>query len=124
MESTPSSEQDCRVEDTGRLVWMVLFHSLVLTGGLNRTTGVREAEQHLGILLSRGVPRNRIIVEDQSTNTAENVYLALPKMALAIELEGVRSVIAVVKWFHSRRAITTLKRYMPLELCQVRGAFQ
>ena len=86
---------------------------VVLTGGMNRVTGVNEAEQHLEILLSKGVPRDRIIIEDQSTNTAENVYLALPKMALSIELESIRSVIAVAKWFHSRRAIMTLKRYMP-----------
>lgn len=86
---------------------------VVLTGGFNRTTGANEAEQHLEILLSKGVPRDCVIVENQSTDTAENVFLALPKMALSIDLGSVRSLVAVVKWFHSRRAIMTLKRYMP-----------
>ena len=34
-------------------------------------------------------------------------------MALSLKMERVRSVVAVVKWFHSRRALMTLKHYMP-----------
>lgn len=51
---------------------------IVLTGGNNRYTGVNEAESHLQILLEGGVPRERIMVENESRNTRENVLFALP----------------------------------------------
>jgi uncharacterized SAM-binding protein YcdF (DUF218 family) len=86
---------------------------VALTGGINRVTGVNEAEQHLAILLEQGVPGERIILENRSTNTAENVSLAVQRIAERLELKRVRSLLAVTKWYHSRRALMTLKRYMP-----------
>jgi len=85
----------------------------VLTGGNNRATGVNEANTHLDVLLRERIPRDRIIVENESTNTLENVVFALPKIAARIHLESIKAVVAVAKWYHCRRAIMTLKRYFP-----------
>ncbi len=87
---------------------------VVLTGGTNRLTGVNEARAHLQILTEAGAPRDRILVEDASTNTLENVVLALPKIAATIGLERLKTVIVITKWYHARRAIMTLKRHLPL----------
>ena len=84
---------------------------VVLSGGKSRVDGTDEARTHLEVLLERGVPRAAIVVEERSSNTYENVVLALPEIAACIELNEIRSVVAVAKWYHSRRAVMTLKRH-------------
>jgi uncharacterized SAM-binding protein YcdF (DUF218 family) len=86
---------------------------VVLTGGNNRFTGVNEAEAHLQILLERGVPRERIIVENESRNTRENVLFALPHLMKCLDLDGIGSIMVLTKWHHCRRAMMTLKRHLP-----------
>ena len=86
---------------------------VTLTGGNNRATGANEASAHLEVLVREGIPQDRIIIENESTNTLENVVFALPKIAACIHLESVKAVVAVAKWYHCRRAIMTLKRHLP-----------
>jgi uncharacterized SAM-binding protein YcdF (DUF218 family) len=85
---------------------------VVLTGGRNAVDGRCEALAHLQILLAEGVPRARVIVEQTSTNTKENVTHALHALAEA-DCDAIRSVVAVLKWYHSRRALMTLRRHFP-----------
>lgn len=84
---------------------------IVLTGGKNRYTGENEAQAHRQILLDAGVPKSRLIVEDRSTNTLENVTFALP--LILEQVETLKSVLAICKWHHSRRALMTLKKHLP-----------
>lgn len=84
---------------------------IVATGGMNRDTGHNEAHAHYQLLRESGIPASDIIVEDQSTNTLENVTFALPKIQEAVG--DFRSVIAVCKWMHARRAIMTMKAHFP-----------
>jgi uncharacterized SAM-binding protein YcdF (DUF218 family) len=86
---------------------------IVLTGGENRYTGANEAEAHYALLVEAGIPQDRIIVENRSTNTLENVTFALPLIEQRVALSSLRSVLAVCKWMHSRRALMTLKRHFP-----------
>jgi uncharacterized SAM-binding protein YcdF (DUF218 family) len=86
---------------------------VVLTGGINRLSGSNEANEHLKALIDQGVPRHCIIVEDESTNTLENVAFALPKMAAHLDMERIEAIVVVTKWYHCRRAIMTLKRHLP-----------
>jgi len=86
---------------------------IVLTGGSNRLTGLPEAQAHLEIVRAEGVPRERVIVESASTNTLENVVLALPLLKERGVLNGLRAVVAVCKWYHCRRAVMTLKAHLP-----------
>lgn len=86
---------------------------LVLTGGPNRHTGRVEARAHRALLLAAGIHPDRLIVEDRSTNTLENVTLALPLLAACPDLFAVRAILVIAKWYHCRRAVMTLKRYLP-----------
>ena len=86
---------------------------VILTGGKNRPTEENEANKHLGILLQSGIPRDCIVVEGESTNTQGNVIFALREISKCRDLNGIRSLIAVAKWYHCRRGIMTLKCYMP-----------
>jgi len=84
---------------------------VVLTGGCNRQQdGLNEAEHHRGLLLGAGVPADCIILENQSSNTMENVLFAVP--LIEERQPRLRSVIAVVKRSH-RRALINLARYAP-----------
>jgi uncharacterized SAM-binding protein YcdF (DUF218 family) len=87
--------------------------SIALTGGVNRLTGQTEAHLHRDILLSAGIPPDHIIVEDQSTDTLENVVFAWPKIAAVLDITTIRSMLVIAKWYHARRAIMTLRRYLP-----------
>ncbi len=86
---------------------------VVLTGGNNRLTGLDEANAHLEIVLKSGVARECIIIESESTNTLENVVLALPKIKDRVDLGQVKSIAVVTKWYHCRRAMMTLKHHLP-----------
>ncbi|MFN8376190.1 MAG: YdcF family protein [Anaerolineae bacterium] len=86
---------------------------VVVTGGENRYTGHNEANLYCEILVSAGVPPEKIIVENRSKNTLENVTFALPLIEQHLALDSMRTVLAVCKWMHSRRALMTLKRHFP-----------
>lgn len=84
---------------------------VVLTGGECRDRpGHYEARRHRDLLLGAGVANDAIVVEGCSSSTVENVVMALP---LVLERRSdLRTVIAVVKWFH-RRALLTLAHHAP-----------
>jgi uncharacterized SAM-binding protein YcdF (DUF218 family) len=90
-----------------------IVRHVILTGGDNRHTGVNEAAAHVEILLRGGVARDCIVVEGESTNTLENVILALSRMAGCIDPKSIRSIVVLTKWYHCRRAMMTLKRHWP-----------
>ncbi len=89
-----------------------LVKYVVLTGGSNRTTGIQEAMAHREILLERGMPEERIILETRSVNTFQNVEFALPEIAATMDLGNITAVTAVAKWYHSRRCLMILKRHL------------
>ena len=89
-----------------------LVRYIVLTGSDSRS-GVHEALAHLQVLLEAGVPRESLIVEGSSTNTLENVTLALPLIADRVGLAHVAAIVVVAKWYNCRRAVMTLKGQLP-----------
>jgi len=54
-----------------------------------------------------------MIVESSSTNTLENVTLALPAISARIDLHCIEAIVVVAKWYHCRRATMTLRRHLP-----------
>jgi uncharacterized SAM-binding protein YcdF (DUF218 family) len=90
---------------------------IVATGGVNRHTGLNEARSHESLLLQAGVPHDRLVVEERSTNTFENAVHAVRLLETVPALREMTSIVVVAKWYHSRRAVMTLKRVMP---CSVR----
>jgi uncharacterized SAM-binding protein YcdF (DUF218 family) len=51
---------------------------IIVTGGVNRHTGIVEGREFRDLLMAKGVPDGAIRVEEQSANTWQNVELALP----------------------------------------------
>jgi uncharacterized SAM-binding protein YcdF (DUF218 family) len=97
-----------------------VYHSglaplLVFSGGLGRLTqGVfpnPEAEVFADVAVSLGVPREKILIENQSTNTGENIVLTR-KLLLEKGLHP-QKIIIVQKPYMLRRAYATAKKRWP-----------
>jgi DUF218 domain len=73
---------------------------MIATGGINRHNGIVEGRQFARQLTEAGVPYSVIRIEDQSSNTWQNVELSLPYLREAVSM-GLRLAV-VSKWYHLR----------------------
>jgi hypothetical protein len=83
---------------------------IIVTGGVNRHSGIVEGQEFRRFLAGRGVPDEAIRVEDKSASTWQNVEFALPHLSEA--LESGLALTAISKWYH-RRAVHSLKTLVP-----------
>lgn len=94
---------------------------VLLTGGVNKATGVVESMAHKELLLKMGIAEERILTETRSKNTQENVTFGLEKLWSIFRYKEINRIVAITKWYHARRALMTLKAQLPkhIELCNV-----
>lgn len=88
---------------------------LIFSGGLGAITkhlwSVPEADQFAAIAVKLGVPPDKILVENQSTNTGENVRLT--RQLLAEQGMDPQKFILVQKPYMERRAFATFMKVWP-----------
>ena len=88
---------------------------LIFAGGLGAITRhlwhEPEADQFAAIAVEMGVPRQRILVENRSTNTGENVLFT--KRLLAEQGIDPQTFIVVQKPYMERRSYATFKKVWP-----------
>jgi hypothetical protein len=88
---------------------------LVFSGGLGVITrhlwSEPEADQFAAIAVTMGVPRDRILVENESTNTGENV--AFTRRLLAARGLDPHTFIVVQKPYMERRSYATFEKVWP-----------
>ena len=60
-----------------------------------------------------GIPASAILIEDQATNTSENLAFARRLLEKAGGLDKVTSVLLVAIEYHMRRVLMTAERMMP-----------
>ena len=88
---------------------------LMFSGGLGTITSrfwtEPEADRFAGIAVDMGVPREKIIVENKSTNTGENIMFT--KQLLAARQITPGKLILVQKPYMERRAYATCKKLWP-----------
>ena len=60
-----------------------------------------------------GVPSKDVLIENRSTNILENVLFSKEVIDKELGLQNVHVVTAVVKNYHARRALMTLRKQMP-----------
>lgn len=92
---------------------------IVVTGGLGNRATITEAEAMARYLLWFGIPRERILLEDQSTSTYENLIFAKEILNEHFP-EGYRAAL-ITNDFHIYRAVQTA-RSVGLEVGRV-GAY-
>jgi Uncharacterized conserved protein len=86
---------------------------IVVSGGKNRITGENEAIEMGKKLEQLGVKGSDLILEDKSENSLENVLFSKEIIDKKNGLKNIKKIIAVVKHYHSRRALMTLKKHFP-----------
>lgn len=101
------------VEKAAQLYKDGLTPKILVSGGANPATGVVEGDLMAKDLEKLGVRRADILIENKSTNTLENVLFSKDVIDQALGLEEVETITAVVKNYHARRALMTLRRHMP-----------
>jgi uncharacterized SAM-binding protein YcdF (DUF218 family) len=88
---------------------------IVMSGGLGNLTKETwtqpEADLFAAIAIKNGVPEKNILIENQSTNTGENI-LFTQKLLVEKKLEP-QSFIVVQKPYMERRAYATFKKHWP-----------
>jgi len=88
---------------------------LIFSGGLGSITkhlwSEPEADQFARIAIGMGVPADRILIENRSTNTGENVRLT--KQLLADRHIDPQTFIVVQKPYMERRAYATFRQVWP-----------
>src|SRR5204863_160701 len=88
---------------------------LIFSGGLGAITKhlwtVPEADQFAAIAVGKGVPRGKILIENRSTNTGENVLFT--KQLLAERGMDPRKFMLVQKPYMERRAYATFMKVWP-----------
>lgn len=85
---------------------------IIFTGGFGRITkniwNMAEADKFAEIAVSMGVPRDRILIENNSTNTGENIKNT-KNLINNLNL-SINSYIIVDKPYRERRTFATLKK--------------
>jgi uncharacterized SAM-binding protein YcdF (DUF218 family) len=88
---------------------------LIYSGGLGAITGQLwkepEADQFAAIAMAMGVPADKILIENRSTNTGENVLFT--RKLLAERGLDPASFVVVQKPYMERRSFATFKRLWP-----------
>jgi uncharacterized SAM-binding protein YcdF (DUF218 family) len=72
-------------------------------------TGLGDCKINRRLLIEAGVPLPVVQMEDQSHTTRENAIFAVK----LLRNQGVRRVIIVTSWYHSRRALASFEHYAP-----------
>ncbi len=90
-----------------------LVPKIIFSGGLNPKYSVIEAPAMALEAIGLGVPKGGILIEDKSTNTLENVVFSLKVIEKEIGLDNIKTIVAVVKNYHVRRVLMTLRKHVP-----------
>ena len=107
---------DLRVAERGAQLFLERWAPLLIfSGGLGSLTkrlwSEPEADQFARVAVSMGVPREAILIENQSTNTGENVRFT--KRLLAERGIDPNNFIVVQKPYMERRSYATFKQQWP-----------
>jgi uncharacterized SAM-binding protein YcdF (DUF218 family) len=106
---------DIRVAERGAQLFLDgLAPLLIFSGGRGRLTAdwqKTEADSFAEVAIKMGVPKDKIIIENKSTNTGENIEFT--KVLLAKRNLNPRKFIVVQKPYMERRAYATFKKRWP-----------
>lgn len=104
---------DEAVEKAYELYSKKLVPKILVTGGYNKSSETIESEVLKDRLIKRGVKLEDIIVENKSTNSYENALFSLRVLDNEIGVDKIKQIVAVVRNYHARRSLMTLKKVFP-----------
>ncbi len=107
---------DLRVAERAAQLYLEDFAPLlIMSGGLGNFTKdmwtEKEADKFARIAIQKGVPKNKILIENKSTNTGENILFT----QRLLEEKGLnpQAFIVVQKPYMERRSYATFKKHWP-----------
>lgn len=105
---------DLRVAERAAELYLEGFAPLlVMSGGLGNFTKdmwtEKEADLFAAVAIDKGVPANKLLIENQSTNTGENILFT--QQLLKDKGYNPQSFIVVQKPYMERRAYATFKQH-------------
>lgn len=107
---TPSLTLQCRIDRAEQYLRDHPDIPAVLSGGQGSGEAVTEAEAMRKALTARGIPEGRLLLEESSTSTAENLYYSVALLReMGYTVEG-RRVAVITNRFHLCRAKLLLNR--------------
>ncbi len=107
---------DLRVAERAAELYLQGYAPLIImSGGLGNFTKEmwteKEADKFAAIAIKKGVPNDAILVENQSTNTGENILFT--QKLLKKKRLNPQSFIVVQKPYMERRSYATFKKHWP-----------
>lgn len=98
-----------RATHTLQLYKMGFVKKIIVSGGSGRLDGggVKEADDLAAFLLLAGVPREDILIENESKNTHES---ALAVSQIIGQIEGSKKLLLVTSGYHMRRALACFRK--------------
>ncbi len=107
---------DLRVADRAAELYIEGYAPLVImSGGLGNFTQnmwtEKEADRFAAVAINRGVPADAILIENQSSNTGENIMFT--QQLLQKKRLDPHSFIVVQKPYMERRSYATFKKHWP-----------
>jgi uncharacterized SAM-binding protein YcdF (DUF218 family) len=107
---------DLRVPERAAELYLDGFAPLlIMSGGLGNFTQEiwteKEADKFAAIAIEKGVPREAILIENNSTNTGENILFT--QQLLKEKSLDTHSFIVVQKPYMERRSYATFKKHWP-----------
>ena len=86
---------------------------ILFSGGKGKNGKVSEAKRMKEIAISMGVKEENILIEEESTNTTENVLCSMLVLERKFLLQEIKRLLVVSSPFHIQRLSLTISRYMP-----------
>ena len=86
---------------------------IIVSGGVNPKSGIIEGDLMAMELEKLGVEKKDILIENRSTNTLENVLFSREVIDRQLGLKNIKVITAIVKNYHARRALMTLRKHFP-----------
>ncbi|MBU1036784.1 YdcF family protein [Patescibacteria group bacterium] len=107
---------DLRVAEKGAQLFLDKYAPLLIfSGGLGNLTENTwhepEADKFAQIAINMGIPKNKILIENKSTNTGENIKFT--RELLAKHHIKTKKIIVVQKPYMERRTYATFKKVWP-----------
>lgn len=107
---------DLSVVDVGVKIFKEGYaDKIIFSGGLGKDTSKlwseAEADKFAKLAVEKGIPANRIYIENKSTNTGENFRFT--KKLIEEQSLDIKSFIIVHKPYDEKRAYATFKNWMP-----------
>lgn len=117
-----SGSHDLRVAERGAKLFLNGYASLIIfSGGLGNLTkdiwSESEADRFAEVAVKMGVPKDKILIENKSTNTGENIIFT--KKILAERGIDPKKFILVQKPYMERRMYATFRKLWPEKECIV-----